>query len=193
MDLRSQQRLHTQPRQDAPTTAFDANPAPAAPTQPYAQARGGNAKSKLKKPAVYGVAAALALGVLGLAVKGATSLVGTTGVLGASTSSPSVSQGKYQALFLTNGQVYFGKIVGMNSETVTMKDIYYLQQGVQNQEKKDAAAASNQLQLNKLGKELHGPEDAMYIERSQVLFWENLKDDSEVVKNIKLEKQQTNQ
>ncbi|MFZ1458694.1 MAG: hypothetical protein WAT17_02345 [Candidatus Saccharimonadales bacterium] len=190
MDLRSQQRVHAQPRQDVPVaTSFDA--APAAPAQPYAKAR-GTKKTKLKKPVVYGVAAVLALGVLGLAVKGATSLTGASGVLGASTSGPSISQGKYQALFLTNGQVYFGKIVGLTGDTVTMKDIYYLQQGVQNQEKKDDAASS-QLQLTKLGKELHGPEDAMYIERSQVLFWENLKDDSEVVKNIKLEKQQTNQ
>lgn len=189
MDLRSQQRVHAQPRQDVPVaTSFDA--APAAPAQPYAKAR-GTKKTKLKKPVVYGVAAVLALGVLGLAVKGATSLTGASGVLGASTSGPSISQGKYQALFLTNGQVYFGKIVGLTGDTVTMKDIYYLQQGVQNQEKTETT--SSQLQLTKLGKELHGPEDAMYIERSQVLFWENLKDDSEVVKNIKLEKQQTNQ
>lgn len=189
MDLRSQQRLHAQPRADAPTVSYGqpvGQPTPAA--QPQITTKKVS-RAKLKRPALYGIAALLAVGVLGLAYKGATTLTGG-GVLGASTSSPSVSQGRYQALFLTNGQVYFGKIVGMNADTVTMKDIYYLQQGVQAQEKDKATTNSSQLQLTKLGKELHGPEDAMYVERSQVLFWENLRDDSEVVKNIKLEKEQ---
>lgn len=188
MDLRSQQRVHTQPRQEFPA---DQSFAPA-PQQPSVQHASRANTSKFKNPVVYGVAALLAIGVLGLAAKGAMSFGGSGGVLGASTSTPSVSSNKYQAVFLTNGQVYFGKIVGMNSDTVTLKDIYYLQQGVQNQEKKDdKTAAQTQLQLTKLGKELHGPDDVMYVERSQLLFWENLKDDSEVVKNIKLEKQQT--
>ena len=176
MDLRSQQRLHSQPRHETAPVAT-------APVQSYAHAEASRSKaSPLKNRRVlYGMAAVLAIGVLGLAAKGAASFGNSSGVLGASTSAPSVSSGKYQALFLTNGQVYFGKIIGMTADTVTMKDIYYLQQGVQNQEKKEDT---------KLGKELHGPEDVMYVERSQVLFWENLKDDSQVVKNIKLEKEQ---
>ena len=167
MDLRSQQRLHSQPRHETAPVAT-------APVQSYAHAEAPRSKaSPLKNRRVlYGMAAVLAIGVLG-----------------ASTSAPSVSSGKYQALFLTNAQVYFGKSNGMTADTVTRKDIYYLQQGVQNQEKKDEAS-NTQLQLTKLGKELHGPEDMMYVERSQVLFWENLKDDSQVVKNIKLEKEQ---
>jgi hypothetical protein len=109
------------------------------------------------------------------------------GVLG------SVKRGQYQAVFLTNGQVYFGKISSLTTETVTLHDIYYLQQqtSVQNQDKKDTTS-QNQLSLAKLGNELHGPEDTMYIERSQVLFWENVKDDSQVVKTIKQEKDQNN-
>ncbi len=184
MDLRSQQRLHSQPRHETPPVAT-------APVQSYTHAEAPRSKaSPLKNRRVlYGMAAVLAIGVLGLAAKGAASFGNSSGVLGASTSAPAVSSGKYQALFLTNGQVYFGKIIGMTADTVTMKDIYYLQQGVQNQEKKDEAS-NTQLQLTKLGKELHGPEDMMYVERSQVLFWENLKDDSQVVKNIKLEKEQ---
>ena len=38
--------------------------------------------------------------------------------------------------------------------------------------------------LQKLGSELHGPEDQMVINRDQVQFWENLKDDGQVVKAI---------
>ena len=182
MDLRSQQRVYTQPRSDASTSAFTA------PTPAVENSTPGTGKRKFNKPVIYGVAAVLALSVLGLAVKGATSLAGG-GVLGVSTSGPSVANDKYQALFLTNGQVYFGKVVSMSSDTVTLRDIYYLQQNVQSGTDKDKAA-QNQLQLTKLGGELHGPEDVMYVERSQVLFWENLKNDSQVVKKIQEAKAQ---
>ena len=33
----------------------------------------------------------------------------------------------YQAVFLANGQVYFGKLSEPNNQSVTLKDIYYLQ------------------------------------------------------------------
>ena len=32
-----------------------------------------------------------------------------------------------------------------------------------------------------LANELHGPEDVMHISRDQVTFWENMKDDPQVV------------
>ena len=32
----------------------------------------------------------------------------------------------YQAVFLTNGQVYFGKLSGAHKDYVTLNDIYYL-------------------------------------------------------------------
>lgn len=186
MDLRSQQRLHTQARPDATAPSYQSVPAAYASDE----RNFGGVKNKLKKPVVYGVAALLALGVLGLAVKGGQSLLGGGGgVLGASTTAPSVAGDRYQALFLTNGQVYFGKVVSMNSETVTLQDIYYLQQNVQAGDSK-SASTQNQLQLTKLGAELHGPEDVMYVERSQVLFWENLKNDSQVVKKIQEAKAQ---
>ena len=34
---------------------------------------------------------------------------------------------RYQALFLTNGQVYFGKLSNVSDKYVTLNDIYYLQ------------------------------------------------------------------
>jgi hypothetical protein len=36
----------------------------------------------------------------------------------------------------------------------------------------------------KLGSELHGPQDAMFIDSDKVMFWENMKDDSKVVQAI---------
>ena len=95
-----------------------------------------------------------------------------------------VKKDQYQAVFLTNGQVYFGKVAEMNNKSIKLTNIYYLQvqQSVQPEEKKDGQA---QISLAKLGDELHGPEDTMYIAKDQMLFWENLKDSGKVVQAIK--------
>lgn len=92
----------------------------------------------------------------------------------------------YSAVFLTNGQVYFGKMDVDSSEEVAIKDIYYLQVNQQNLQSGDktAASASPEIQLVKLGNELHGPNDRMRINRQQILFTESLKKDSKVVKAI---------
>jgi hypothetical protein len=92
---------------------------------------------------------------------------------------------QYQAVFLTNGQVYFGKLTRTDSSYVKLTDIYYLQVQQQVQPKDQNSSQQPQVSLAKLGGELHGPEDIMYISRQQVLFWENLKDDGKVTKAIK--------
>lgn len=97
-----------------------------------------------------------------------------------------VDTSKYQALFMTNGQVYFGKLSKISSDYAELTNVYYLQvqQDVQPApEQKDTTQP--QVSLTKLGNELHGPTDRMFISRDQILFWENLKDDSTVVKAIK--------
>lgn len=98
-----------------------------------------------------------------------------------------VKKKQYQAVFLTNGQVYFGKMSRPDDSYVKLTDIYYLQS-----QPAQPAAGSNtttqgqqSLSLAKLGSELHGPEDNMFIANDQVLFWENLKDDGKVVQAIK--------
>lgn len=97
-----------------------------------------------------------------------------------------VKDAQYQALFLTNGQVYFGRLSNTTDAYVELRDIYYLQvtQNGEVQEGANSAAADPQISLAKLGNELHGPEDVMYVSRDQVLFWENLKTDSQVVTAI---------
>jgi hypothetical protein len=92
---------------------------------------------------------------------------------------------QYQAVFLTNGQVYFGKVSRTDSSYLKLTDIYYLQVQQQVQPKDQNQGQQPQVSLAKLGGELHGPEDVMYISRQQVLFWENLKDDGKVTKAIK--------
>jgi len=96
----------------------------------------------------------------------------------------------YSAVFLTNGQVYFGKVYQDNSETVDLRSIYYLQVNsdsstLQNGSNSSSnSSANNQVSLVKLGNELHGPNDRMLINKQQVLFTESLKNDSKVVTAI---------
>ena len=94
-----------------------------------------------------------------------------------------IDKSKFQAIFLTSGQVYFGNIVTVNDNYVDLKNIYYLSVNQQVQpEQKDAKEAS--VALVKLGCELHGPVDQMVINRDQVTFWENLKTDGQVSQAI---------
>ncbi len=101
-----------------------------------------------------------------------------------------VKKNQYQAVFLTNGQVYFCKLDKVTAQYAECNDIYYLQvqQSVQPADSK-ASADNPQVSLAKLGSELHGPEDQMKINRDQILFWENLKDNSKVVEAIKKNQQ----
>lgn len=98
-----------------------------------------------------------------------------------------IKDDKFQAVFLNGGQVYFGKIRAMNTEFITMDNIYYLRVNEQVQPsgtEQDQAASQQDISLAKLGCELHGPEDEMVINRSQVTFWENLKNEGQVAKAI---------
>ncbi len=87
----------------------------------------------------------------------------------------------WQAVFLNNNQVYFGKIEKVTKNNVVLTNIYYLQASdYLSSEDEDNA----KLNLVKLGSEVHGPQDLMVINRTNVLFWENLKNDSKIVKII---------
>jgi hypothetical protein len=93
-----------------------------------------------------------------------------------SADTPIVS-GEYQAVFLDNGQVYFGKLDQSDEVFFTLTDVFYLQSGV-------AVTETANLALTKLGAEAHGPEDRMQINVDHVLFIEDMKSDSKVVQAI---------
>jgi len=89
-----------------------------------------------------------------------------------------VASSNYQAVFLSNGQVYFGKVTSLNSDYIRMKSVYYLTQ--------NGESSTSDYTLIKLGcQQIHYPEDAMTINRAQVTFWENLNDKGTVVSKIK--------
>lgn len=119
------------------------------------------------------------------------SLVGYYSIKQFNTAQP--DKDAYQAVFLSNGQVYFGKLDKVNNKNyVQMSNIYYLQVDqelqAESSKPKDSKAAKQDaeggMQLIKLGDELHGPTDKMQIKSSQVLFWEDLKADSKVAEAI---------
>lgn len=156
------------------------NRAPQMQTQP--EMAGSKASSKM--PWIVLLVVVVVIVILGVLFREKLfSKGGTTGTMSKS--------GAYQAVFLTNGQVYFGKIEGMQDDFLTIKDIYYLQvvqpplQGTPatGQQAPDTQAQP-QISLVKLGNELHGPMDEMHVSRAQVLFYEDLKADGSVVKAI---------
>ena len=103
---------------------------------------------------------------------------------GASTASK-INTKEYQAVFLnsSDGQVYFGKLSSLNAQYYMLTDIYY----VRVQQVQPGAAKtdnSSNISLVKLGNEIHGPEDTMYINKNNVMFWENLKSSGQVAKAI---------
>jgi hypothetical protein len=90
-----------------------------------------------------------------------------------------VNKDEYQAVFVnvngTNGgQVYFGHVKDLTPQYIRLTNVFY----IQNQQ--SGQSSSSAYNLVKLGCELHGPEDQMVINRSEVFFWENLKSDGQV-------------
>lgn len=109
-------------------------------------------------------------------------LVGRTGM-------PStIVSDRYQAVFFTNGQVYFGKLATVDSKYLKLTDVFYIQSKATDAESENPQKTdtnnSNDIQLIKLGSEVHGPDDAMIISRDQVLFFENMKKDGTVSESI---------
>lgn len=96
---------------------------------------------------------------------------------------PSVDKDKWQAVFLENGQVYFGHLREYDQNFVRLSEVYYLKESANLQD------GDTNLNLIRLGGEVHGPEDEMFIAKDSIVYWENLKETSRVVKSIAATKQ----
>lgn len=92
------------------------------------------------------------------------------------------TQKTWSAVFLSNGQMYFGHLK-MGCKTVTLQDVHYLQ--VQEvPAAKEGEQPQQQLSVIKLGSEVYGPENVMQINRDHILYIEKLAKDSQVIKTI---------
>ena len=69
---------------------------------------------------------------------------------------------------------------------IKLTDIYYLRAGTV--QKGEAGELPSQVDLIKLGSELHGPRDEMIINREHVIFYEEIGDQSEIRKLIRKDK-----
>ena len=82
---------------------------------------------------------------------------------------PALGRAEYQAVFLTNGQTYFGRYYDRLGAYAKIEDVYYLQQ-VQGSD----ASASPDTKIIRRGQELHEPTSRMLIPKSAILFVEDL-------------------
>lgn len=95
---------------------------------------------------------------------------------------------KYYSVFLNNDQVYFGKVGKTDDQYLQLTSVYYLSateriQPLIKEEDQDTEATPK-FTLIKLGRELHDPIDEMIIGLDQILFIEQLQDDSRIVQAI---------
>lgn len=88
----------------------------------------------------------------------------------------------YQAVLLSNGAVYYGKLLGYGTRMPELTDVYY----IISKTDPDTKQVSNV--LVKRGKEPHGP-DRMYLNASQIVFVEPVGTDSKVAQLISQAKQ----
>lgn len=108
-----------------------------------------------------------------------------------STASPAASffANKYFAVFLDNGDVYFGKISNKESTFVMVDDAFYLKVTQVTQKNNEGKSVDvPQLNLVKLGNEVHKPIGKIEIQRSHIVSIQELAPDSEaitVMKNYK--------
>ncbi len=83
----------------------------------------------------------------------------------------------YQAVLLSNGAVYYGKLSGYGTRNVVLNDVFYILT------KTDPETKQVSNVLVKRGKELHEP-DRMYINSGQIVFVEPVGPDSKVAQLI---------
>ena len=96
-----------------------------------------------------------------------------------------VDGSKFQALYLNDQEVYFGKIKTINARFVDLQDVFSTNnpnalKAVQTSK----SASTTALSIVKPDCNAYGPYDEMIIARSNVRYWQNLRPDSQVVQAI---------
>lgn len=93
---------------------------------------------------------------------------------------------RYQVVFLADGKVYFGKLKRISAAYVQLDRPYYSKQQTVPQEvspEQEATLLSN-ITLAKVANDAYGPDDSMQIKADQILFWQDLREDSKIVEAI---------
>lgn len=90
---------------------------------------------------------------------------------------------EYQAVLLTNGHLFFGKLERVGTPYPILRDVYY----VQSQVNPETKQVSNTLM--KRGREWHGP-SVMYLNAQHILLIESVGPESQVAQFIAQSKKQ---
>lgn len=109
---------------------------------------------------------------------------------------PVAPEKKWSMVKLVDGEFFYGQVVNESSDPMVIENVYY------DYDKLSAAAAAKdkegnpvvqpevpsnptgQIRLVRRGKEPHGPTGSLSIVRGQVLYMEELKPDSKILKTI---------
>ena len=88
---------------------------------------------------------------------------------------PHIGAARYQAVFLDNGQTWFGHYRDRFGPYAAMDSVYYVQ--TRGSQDPDVPPTS---QLIRRGNELHAPDPQLLIPKTAILFIEDLRDDSPI-------------
>ena len=89
------------------------------------------------------------------------------------------------AIFLTNGQVYLGKILRKNGSYVILKDVYYLQTSKQEEGATEGTGTSKiSMKPIALTETVLGTTSKIEISRENVLYIQKLREDSKILQVI---------
>jgi len=98
------------------------------------------------------------------------------------------TSGPRQAIFLADGQIYFGYASSMRNQIVNLVDVYYLLPSSALNDKTTVPATAQMVDLIKLGvggaDDLVGSRDRMEINRDGIKYIESMKDDSQINQKI---------
>jgi len=89
----------------------------------------------------------------------------------------------YQVVFLTSGQAYFGNITEITNEYIVMENPFSIKVQ-QTQAGEEGQSTGSEIKLLSIEDEFYQPEGYMLIEKSAILFIEELKDSSQIIEII---------
>lgn len=95
----------------------------------------------------------------------------------------------FYAIFLDNGQVYFGKVEKQTENEIILGHVFYLKANTDLSTSNEEMPNAN-LSLIKLGNEIYKPYDRMLINRSHVLFLEEMRPGSDIMNAIEKHEEQ---
>ena len=92
-------------------------------------------------------------------------------------------QDKWQAVFLNNNQVFFGHVVSEDENKLVLREIYYPQKPLILQQQSEQQPSD--FTIVKFGGEIYGTEDEMVVNRENILYVANIKEESKIVAAIR--------